>query len=106
MLIAHSNTIFIFLIPSKRMLLFTCLERGDATNRKIRNSRVVSIAILLLMLRPHLLAPHLMLVVHRSRALRSVAAVLLVVQLRRVVGGSRVLIGVVVLLLPVHTTVR
>ena len=105
--IAISNVLLcIFLIRWMWMLLTDSLQSGQTTSRKHRSPLFSSIAILLLMLRPHLLASHLLLVVHGSGAVRSMATVLLIVYLRRIVGGGRVLVRVVVLLLAVHTSVR
>ena len=80
--------------------------RTAIASRKNRNlSRVCSVIATLLLMRPHFLASDLLLVVHRTCAVRPVYAMLLVVYLGSVVGGVRVRIGVVVLLLPVHTVV-
>ena len=84
-------------------LLAACLPVSD-TSRLEAEERVVHIATLLLMLRPHLLAAHL-LVVHGPCAVRSMHAMLLIIDLRSVVCGGRVLVGVIALLLPVHTAV-
>lgn len=69
---------------------------------------IISIAILLLMLRPHLLTTHLLLVVHWTSAVRPLHTLLLVVQLRVRVAVTliRVRVRVVTLLLTVEAMMR